>query len=232
MSDNKRTGRGVFGKGYYIALILCAAAIGITGYLYNRNASEMDSNLQAEHAEATVPANRPLPEDIAVIATQPEGTPGTPQPTSAPTETTKPTVSKALKTAAPVSGQTLMGYSMEALSYNQTTRDWRVHNGVDIAADEGTEVCAAADGEVYTIYEDDTLGHTVVIKHAGGYVTRYASLSEDLAVKTGDQVTVGQVIGTVGSTALVETTLGPHVHFSVSYQDTPMDPAEFLAMGN
>ena len=232
MSDNKRTGRGMFGKGYYIALILCAAAIGITGYLYNRNASETDNQLQAEQAEATVPANRPLPEDVPVIATQPEGTPGTTQSASTPTEATKPTAGKTLKTAAPVSGQTLMDYSMEALSYNQTTRDWRVHNGVDIAAEEGSQVCAAADGEVYTIYEDDTLGHTVVIRHTGGYVTSYSSLSEDLAVKAGDTVTMGQVIGTVGSTALVETTLGPHVHFSVTYQYTPMDPAEFLAMGN
>ena len=232
MSDNKRTGRGVFGKGYYIALILCAAAIGITGYLYNRNASEAASQLQAEQAEATVPANLHLPEDVPAIATQPEGIGSIPQPTSAPTEPTKPTTARALKTAAPLSGQTLSDYSMEALSYNQTTRDWRVHNGVDIAAEEGSQVCAAADGEVYTVFEDDTLGHTVVIKHAGGYVTKYASLHEDLAVKPGDSVTMGQVIGTVGSTALVETTLGPHVHFSVTYQDNPMDPAQFLAMGN
>ena len=46
----------------------------------------------------------------------------------------------------------------------------------------------------------------------------------------GEQVTMGQVIGTVGNTALVETVLGPHVHFSVTYQDLPIDPAEFLAL--
>ena len=47
-------------------------------------------------------------------------------------------------------------------------------------------------------------------------------------VKVGDTVTLGQVIGTVGETALTESALGPHVHFSVTYQDAPMDPAEFL----
>ena len=120
---------------------------------------------------------------------------------------------------------------MEVLSYNQTTRDWRTHNGVDIAAETGTQVMAAADGEVYTVYEDETMGYTVVIRHEGGYTTHYSSLGEDVRVQAGDQVLLGDVIGTVGETALVETVLGPHVHFSVSYQDMPMDPAEFLNLG-
>ena len=119
---------------------------------------------------------------------------------------------------------------MEALSYNQTTRDWRTHDGVDIAAEAGTEVMAAADGEVYTTYQDDALGCTVIIRHAGGYTTRYSSLGEDVRVKAGDVVKLGDVIGTVGETALVESVLGPHVHFSVSYRDLPMDPAEFLSL--
>ena len=223
MSDNKRTRRGTFGKGYYIALILCAAAIGITGYLYNRNADQEEPVLQTEEpVESVLSTEEP---DVAVIApTKPMG--------DAEVSVTEPTVSQSvdmpLKTVWPVSGKTVMDYSMEALSYNETTRDWRTHNGIDIAAEAGTEVVAAADGEVYTIYEDDTMGTTVVIRHLKGYTTRYASLSKDLAVSVGDKVTKGQVIGTVGSTALVETVLGPHVHFSVTYQDVLMDPMAFL----
>ena len=136
-----------------------------------------------------------------------------------------------LETILPVGGETIAAYAMDCLSYNETTRDWRVHNGVDIAADAGTEVCAAADGEVYTVYEDDSMGYTVVIRHDGGYLTRYASLSQDIPVKSGDAVSTGQVIGYVGDTALVETTLGSHIHFSVTHQDEPMNPADFLALG-
>ncbi len=225
MSDNKKSGRGVFGKGYYIALILCAAAIGITGYLYYRNTEEDPAQLLQTEPDAAIIATGDE-QDVAVIATQPRLETG-----DTPTvQATEPTVKKSLQTTAPVAGQEVMGYSMEALSYNQTTRDWRVHNGVDIAAEAGTEVVAAADGEVYTIYEDDSMGVTVVIRHLGGYNTRYSSLSEDLAVSVGDKVTMGQTIGKVGNTALVETVLGPHVHFSVTYQDLPMDPAEFLAL--
>ena len=216
MSDNKNS-RGIYGKGYYIALILCAAAIGITSYVYYRNDTDADAGREVLEASA------PLGEDVAVIATQPK----TPAPTAdmGEPQQAKP---KGLKTTSPVAGQEVFGYSMEALSYNQTTRDWRIHNGVDIAAEAGTEVVAAADGEVYTTYEDESLGYTVVIRHAGGYTTHYSSLGEDIRVQAGDQVKMGDVIGTVASTALVETVLGDHVHFSVTYQDTPMDPADFL----
>ncbi len=211
MSENKFNRSA--GKGYYIALVLCAAAIGITSYVFygNRNATTVQ--------EASAPVQQ---EDIPVLATQPKS-PGITVP-----EATKPAEKKPLKTASPVAGQEVFGYSMEVLSYNRTTRDWRTHNGVDIAAEEGTEVMAAADGEVYTVYEDESLGYTVVIRHEGGYTTHYSSLSQDIRVQAGDQVLLGDVIGTVGSTALVETVLGPHVHFSVTWQDQPMDPADFL----
>ena len=223
MSDNKRTGRGMFGKGYYIALILCAAAIGITGYLYYQNANEDEPVLREEPTGEFVSATSGE-EDVAVLATEPQET------TPLTEEQTQPTQKRAIKTGSPISGETVFGYSMEALSYNQTPRDWRTHDGVDIAAETGTNVTAAADGQVYTVYDDDAMGTTVVIRHEGGYTTRYASLSPELQVKVGDTVTLGQVIGTVGETAMVESVLGPHVHFSVTYQDLPMDPAEFLAL--
>ena len=224
MSDNKQTSRGN-GKGYYIALILCAAAIGITSYVYYRNANQVQEVTVQETQEAVL-AGTAAAEDVPVLATQPQATtPATQATTPAPTQ------NQPLKTTSPVSGQTLSGYSMEALSYNQTTRDWRVHNGVDLAAEEGTEVCAAADGQVYTVYEDDAMGYTVVIRHDDGYTTKYSSLTENLAVKAGDTVTMGQTIGYAGDTAIVETALGSHVHFSVTCHDEPMDPAEFLALG-
>ena len=219
MSDNKKSVYGRYGRGYYIALVLCAAAIGITSYVYYRNTG--DEPREQEVLEASV-----LPEDIPVLATVPKQT----RPVTPGTEATDP-ARKTLQTVFPVEGQEVFGYSMEALSYNETTRDWRTHNGVDIAAEAGTQVMAAADGEVYTTYEDETLGYTVIIRHQGGYTTCYSSLSQDLRVKAGDKVKMGDVIGTVGTTALVETVLGPHVHFSVTYQDQPMDPADFFALG-
>ena len=226
MSDNKRNSRGVFGKGYYIALILCAAAIGITGYLYAESETDTEEVIAQEtQAEEIFQVDSPG-EDVPVLATRPRET------TPVPTQTLPPATEKrAMKTMSPVSGDAIYGYSMEALSYNQTTRDWRVHNGIDLAAEEGTQVVAAADGEVYTVYEDDSMGHTVVIRHDDGYTTRYASLSDSIPVRPGDQVTMGTVIGYAADSAITESTMGSHVHFSVTFYDEPMDPAEFLMLG-
>ena len=156
MSDNKRSRRG--GQGYYIALILCAAAIGITGYVYHRNTNLPEPVSQTETA-AEVPALGTQTEDVPVIATQPpKVATGT-----APAATTPPVEKKPMQTMSPVAGESIFGYSMEALSYNQTTRDWRVHNGVDLAAEPGTQVAAAADGAVATVYEDDAMGTTCLL---------------------------------------------------------------------
>ena len=226
MSNNKHSGRDLYGKGYYIALVLCAAAIGITGILYYRNAQEAQPVVQKPEQQATVAVDVPQ-EDLVVAATQPVVVhkPAVEIPEEIPAP-------KVLKTAAPLSGETVANYAMDCLSYNQTTRDWRVHNGIDIAAEAGAEVLAAADGVVYTTYTDDIMGTTVVIRHDGGYTTQYASLAEELKVAAGDSVSLGQAIGTVGETALVETTMGPHVHFSVLHNDASMDPNEFLTLGS
>ena len=204
-------------KGYYIALVLCAAAIGVSGYLYYRNANKEASDVPAA-------VTQEAEEQVSAAVTNP----GVTGETIAATESTQTTPQKPLKTAAPVEGELVAEYSMECLSYNQTTRDWRVHAGCDLAAEAGTEVKAAADGEVYTIYEDDEMGMTVVIRHEGGYTTHYASLAEEVSVKAGDKVTLGETIGTVGQTALMESALGDHVCFRVTCDGETVDPAEFL----
>ena len=217
--------KGISAKGYYIALALCAFAIGISGYLYYRNANETTN--EPESPDMTVSATTPqVLDDIPAVATQPDPTEST-----AGTEPTLPVTRKPIQTMSPVEqGQIVAVYAMDSLSYNPTTRDWRVHNGMDIAAEEGSKVCAAADGTVYTIYEDDTMGMTIVISHQDGYITRYSSLAAEVLVKTGDVVKMGQQIGWVGNTALMESAIGFHVHFSVTRHDEPLDPAEFLAL--
>ena len=210
--SKRKFSKNLNGKGYYIALILCAVAIGISGYLYYQNADD-------EPQMSSDPVGVVATDGVQAVATEPVTTEAT-EPT--------PTEEKTLKTAAPVAGETVAEYAMDCLSYNETTRDWRVHNGIDIAAEAGTPVMAAAAGQVYTVYDDETMGTTVVIRHDGGYTTHYASLGEDVAVEPGQTVALGQKIGTVGQTALMETALGDHLHFSVTLNDKAIDPAEFL----
>ena len=219
--SNRKFGGSANGKGYYIALILCAVSIGISGYLYYRNTND---ETQLSGQDATVSATVSGEEqDVQAVATQPQASAST-----SPAGTTTPGTQKSMKTASPVEGETIAVFAMDALSYNQTTRDWRVHNGIDIAAEAGTPVCAAADGTVYTVYEDDTMGTTVVIRHDGDYTTQYSSLDAEVLVEPGDTVTLGQEIGCVGQSALLESSIGTHVHFSVSCDGEAVDPAEFL----
>lgn len=196
------------GKGYYIALIVCAVAIGVSGYVYYRTAG-------LEPPPADMPVDATMPMESGSLSDKPATTP---------TETQR----KPLKLQLPVEGQTVRPHCVDCLSYDPTTRDWRTHEGVDLAAETGTPVTAAADGTVYTTYQDEAMGTTVVLTHEGGYVTTYSSLSPELTVQTGQEVSAGDVIGTVGNTALLETALGDHVHFTVLLDDEPVDPATLL----
>ena len=222
MRNEKSGGRS--GKGYYIALVLCAAAIGITSYVTRPSKDKQPDTpplLQAESAET---ASSQQTQALEALAT--EAAEESPVPSSAPQQTQP----EKLRTAPPLSGSVTTLYAMDSLSYNETTRDWRVHNGVDYPGELGDPVSAAADGTVISVREDDSLGTTVVLRHTGGYETTYQNLEESVPVRLGDKVVLGQTIGSVGATALTESAIGPHVHFSVAYQDMPMDPADFLNM--
>jgi murein DD-endopeptidase MepM/ murein hydrolase activator NlpD len=198
------------GKGYYIALGCCAVAIAVTAFIYAIGGGSGDPQLQSP--------------DVPAIATDP----------TMPMNSTNPgesSPSQPLKTAMPLEGEMVLGYAMDCLSYNPTTRDWRVHDGIDIAAQAGTAVKAAADGVVYTAYTDDHMGTTVVIRHQDGFVTTYSSLDPVLTVQIGDEVKLGQTIGCVGESALLENAIGDHVHFCVELNGESIDPARFFALG-
>ncbi len=98
------------------------------------------------------------------------------------------------------------------------------HQGIDIPAPLGTAINAAADGTVLFAGERGSYGNLVIISHANGFVTYYGHCSKFL-VQAGDQVTQGQPIAAVGSTG---RSTGPHCHFEVRYQNTPIDPLLYL----
>jgi murein DD-endopeptidase MepM/ murein hydrolase activator NlpD len=97
----------------------------------------------------------------------------------------------------------------------------RFHQGIDIALKYGAEVRAAAAGHVSFSGVQGGYGHTVVIDHGTGRQTRYAHLS-DASVRDGDAVTEGQIIGRSGASG---RSSGPHLHFELLVDGTPVDPA-------
>ncbi len=95
------------------------------------------------------------------------------------------------------------------------------HTGLDIAAEKGAPIQAAASGKVIQASDKkDGYGKCVIIEHASGFSTLYAHCSE-LNVKEGEYVTAGQVIAKVGSTG---RSTGPHLHFSIIINEEFVDP--------
>lgn len=212
-------------NGYYILLGLCLAAVGVSGYFLVSGAlGETEQTQQVLSIPVTVekePGEQSRTESMVVE--EPE--------TTAPVqgETAQEAVlAQEPEVILPVSGAVLQDYAMDRLVYHDTTRDWRVHGGVDLAAEPGQNVRAARAGTVEAVYDDEYYGTTVVLRHENGYTSRYCNLAEATLVSAGDSVTAGQVIGTIGATALIESAAESHLHFEVLQNGEPVDPAGFL----
>ena len=106
MSENKRTNGSINGRGYYIALVLCAAAIGITGYLYYRNANQTTATLLETDGPDIIVGTLETEADVPAVATEPQveaAVPTVPEPQRVGIQT--------LQTAPPVSGDLLASVS-------------------------------------------------------------------------------------------------------------------------
>ena len=130
----------------------------------------------------------------------------------------------------PVNGYIGKEFSEDELIYAPTMNDFRTHDGVDIVGDIGTPVSALADGTVADVYDDPFMGTTVVLKHSGGLVSSYSNLSAELPqeIYVGATVSVGDTIGGIGETALIESAEVPHVHVSIFLDEHAVDPEEYL----
>ena len=103
-------------------------------------------------------------------------------------------------------------------------RDREQHEGIDLAAPEGTPVLAAAAGKVLFVGEQRGYGKIVLVGHEGGLVTIYAHNADNL-VELGQPVSRGQRIARVGRSG---NATGPHLHFEVRVGTRPRDPLGFL----
>ena len=89
----------------------------------------------------------------------------------------KPTAVLTPDFVCPLGGTLVKDYSADIPVFSITMEDYRVHCGIDIGADAGTEVLAAADGEISKVFYDPMMGQTVEITHEGGFITIYKNLT-------------------------------------------------------
>ncbi|HWZ75300.1 MAG TPA: M23 family metallopeptidase [Candidatus Sulfotelmatobacter sp.] len=161
----------------------------------------------------------------------------------------------ALRTSA-LTGATMVGLTM-GLTRNVTTADWikansapnlwpvegqvtgsfgeridpfngegAFHSGVDIGSSYGHPIVAPADGVVTVTDTMGGYGKTIMIDHGSGISTRYGHLS-GFAVTAGQHVQRGDIIGYVGESG---RSTGPHLHYEVRINDTPVNPYKYLRM--
>lgn len=106
------------------------------------------------------------------------------------------------------------------------TSENKFHSGVDLAAENGTEINAALSGKVIMSCKMEDYGNVVAVDHGHGIVTLYAHNEKNL-VKVGDEVRKGSPIALVGSTG---RSTGPHLHFEVRKDGIKIDPLKFMGV--
>ncbi len=137
---------------------------------------------------------------------------------------------KPLTFVSPLVGEIVKGHSLEVPVFSNTLNEWRVHTGIDISADEGSDVYASADGTVTKVYSDPFLGKTVEITHTGNIISVYSNLDNNgVVVKVGDKVNSGDKIGLVGDTSLSELADESHLHFAIRVDGVSVNPLDYIS---
>ena len=243
-----RFSRFINGKGFYIALALCLVAIGAAAYIAANNSlgniSDISSSGNSTGISTTSNGGTSWDNggDIQTTGNTISGVPaGTGSSSSSSSSASPSSASSAPKTSSalpapaptiyilPLEGNIITSYSNDKLVYDKTMNDYRVHDGIDIAANQGTPVKACADGVVLDVRVDDMLGQEVIIQHGGGITSVYTNLTTGIMVKKGQKLHAGDVIGAVGQTAISEIALVPHLHFAMTKNGQYVDP--LITMG-
>ena len=241
--SNGRGKRHSFGgTGLYIALFLGVTALAVAGYwtLLPKNTADKDAENVSSRVELPVqeePVQMPEadfseddlipPEPKEDLTVMDEAT-GVEETIPAMESTVDVTPEAPRLVVSPLVGEEVAAFSVDELKYNETLGDWRTHDGIDIAAEVGTQVLAACSGTVTQVIDDDLMGTSVTIAHDGGYETVYSNLQSVPTVSEGQEVSAGEVIGSVGCTSIAEFAVPAHLHFAVTKDGVPCDPKEFL----
>ena len=221
-------------NGFYLALAVCLVAVGVAawstydavnGVVEPAYTDPGSSQLFQQQAEDV----RSGQEEGAVEDQDPEEQPAaTEEPEQVPAN--GPLYAISTQLSWPVESQeTQKAYSAGAPVYSETMKDWRIHAGLDLAAQSGETVAACGNGMVLSTYTDPMLGNVVVIQH-GEYDFSYCGLGENFQVAEGDIVTQGQAVGTVAAVP-GESADAPHLHLEVQRDGVYLDP-EAVLKGN
>lgn len=225
-------------KGFYIILLLCLAAIGISGYVLffaPEQAQPLDTveyqpNITAEEITPVIGAREDIPvEPVTEPVTVPDSTESTTAASTQDAAATQAQVPTPAVFVRPAAGEIRKPFSGEVLVFHETMGDWRAHTGTDYVVNAGDRIYAMTDGTVDDVYNDALYGTCIVLSHADDLVTTYKGLSDSLKVNTGDTVRAGDIIGTVGVGNLAEADNGACLHIEATKQGQRIDPESLFS---
>ncbi|AKU90537.1 peptidoglycan DD-metalloendopeptidase family protein [Vulgatibacter incomptus] len=185
----------------------------------------VDMDELADLNEISDPRSLSVGRELRLPAKDRKGAPSESAASTASAESRSPQGRQTISKQPPLSGTPLLDWPVKGVLFSRFgKRGATRHDGIDIAAPEGTAILAAADGDVIYAGVQRGYGRLVILRHEDGLVTIYAHNRENL-VRDGMKVRRGQPIGKVGRTGRAS---GPHCHFEVRRGTTPMEPLDFL----
>ena len=133
--------------------------------------------------------------------------------------------------ALPVIGDVLLDYSMDRAVYHPTMQQYRYNPALVVAATEGQDVTAAADGIVSDVYYDAQTGNTIRFDLGNGYMLTYGQLDQ-LTLNPGDRVCTGDIVGKVAKPTIYYTEEGANIYYKLTKDGEPVDPLRRSASQN
>ncbi len=128
----------------------------------------------------------------------------------------------------PVTGEVVLPYSNLLAIYDPTLEQFRTNDVLSIKSDVGQNVQVSAEGQVLEVSANEVLGNYVVVQHGNGWSTTYGQL-ENVTVKAGDVLSTGFIIGQTAAPTKYSVSLGSHVDFKVTHNETTVNPETVLA---
>lgn len=216
-------------QGFYVAIAVCLLAVGASSWIAVQRIGGKDLLGDASSFSLSDPTavDRKVSDVPYSQPSEPESTVSVSSvPVSSEASSQEPSSSEASPFfVLPVGGSIVKDFDSDNLQYSETFKDWRLHLGVDIAAELGTPVLASASGTVTEIREDALMGTVVVIDHGDGIIASYCGLNKSPSVQKGDRVEAGKQIGVV-DTIPSESVEASHLHFAILQNDVPISPLE------
>ncbi len=216
----------------FVSIAACVLiAVGAISWfaLSRNNSNKINQNSSNDSNQSYIEENQSYNDNTSVVESAPQPVTDVNESVSDIPYVQEPSDENEIETfkfVMPIEGDISKEFSDKALQYSATYNDMRLHTGIDILCELGSQVKSAGAGTVKSIVDDANYGKIVTIDHTVELTVKYCGL-KDITVKEGDYINAGDVIGVTGEIPC-ECADEPHLHIEAFVQNIPASPLEAL----